>query len=76
MQARLQVHPKPDVLLVNHTVYAEWGQIWWQTQVAGKGQSLLSSGEWERNEQPHMQTTGVSQRLSYVSVLSLGALGS
>lgn len=63
MQARLQVHPKPDTLLVNHTVYAKWGQIWWQIRVAGKGQSLLSSGERERNEQLHMQTTGLNPKL-------------
>lgn len=78
MQARLQVHPKPDVLLVNHTVYAAWGQIWWQRRVAGKGQSLLSSGEWERNEQLHTQTTGLNPRLylrdSPMSVYSHWAL--
>lgn len=32
----MQVRPESDAL-VNHTVYAEWGQIWWQNHMAGKG---------------------------------------
>ena len=58
--------------------YAEWGQIWWQKHVAGKGQShCYPLGNGKMNEQLHIQTlrrmvnlSTSSRRLSYLSVLS------